>query len=151
MLKYSEIKNILYNSTEIQQIPDKWEESIPFFCKINDTEFVAFLYWRVSDTLTIKQLIGIDPRNGKVVKLSAEELHNLFEISVEKIKSVEINDYTKYFSDKDQYERIFCEFCNNRFSIYGQEALPLFKKIVGTDLFDRVFVKLATEYLDRLL
>lgn len=41
-MKYADIKNILYKSIEIQQIPDKWDESIPFFCKINKEDFVAF-------------------------------------------------------------------------------------------------------------
>lgn len=152
-MKYSEIKNVLYNSTEIQQIPDKWEESIPFFCKINEEELVAFLYWNVSDSLTIKQFIGVNQKTGNVLQLKAEELSSLFGIPVEMIKPIAINDYTKYFSDKERYEKIFCEFCNsnNTFSKFGQEELSLLKEIVGTDLFERVFANLAKEYINSLL
>lgn len=152
MLKYSEIKTALYNSTEIQQIPDKWEESIPFFCKINEEELVAFLYWNVSDSLVIKQLIGINRKTGKVLQFKAKELSNIFGIPCESINPMVISDYEKYFLDKECYEKIFSEFCNsdNAFSTYGREAISLFKEIVGTDLFERVFANIAKEYISML-
>ena len=34
-MEFSEVKTILYQSEEIQDIPDKWVESVPFRCEIN--------------------------------------------------------------------------------------------------------------------
>lgn len=151
-MKYAEIKNILYKSTEIQQIPDKWDESIPFFCRINKEEFVAFLYWTVSGSLVIKRLIGVNRDTGKILVLEANELYELFGLSYETIEPVIINDYEKYFSAKVQYEKLFCEICDDSRMItkYGQEALLLFQQIIGTELFEQIFVKIAEEFISKL-
>lgn len=152
MLKYSEIKTALYNSTEIQEIPDKWEESIPFFCKIKEENVVAFLYWSVSDHLTLRHMIGVNRESGKVIQLKHDELIELFSLGHDSIKPVEVRDYDKYFSDKERYEKIFSEYCdkNKTFSENKSETLNLLKSIVGIDLFENVFMFIAPEYIKEL-
>lgn len=152
MLNYLEIKTALYNSTEIQQIPDKWEESIPFFCKIKEDNVVAFLYWSVSDYLTVKQMIGVNRESGKVIQLKRDELIELFSLDCDAIKPVEVRDYDEYFSNKERYENIFSGFCddNRSFAKNKHEALNLLKSIVGVDLFENVFTFIATEYIKDL-
>lgn len=151
-MKYADIKNILYKSIEIQQIPDKWEESIPFFCKINKEDFVAFLYWTVSSSLLIKRLIGVNRNTGKIIVLEANDLSKLFGLSYGAINPVIISDYGKYFSAKLQYETLFGEICDDSrmLPIYGQEALLLFQQIIGTELFEQIFVKIADEFISKL-
>lgn len=152
MLKYSEIKTALYNSTEIQQIPDKWEESIPFFCNIKGENVVAFLYLNVSDYITVKQMIGVNQESGKVIQLKPDELIDLFSLDCGAIKPVEVRDYDKYFSDKELYETIFSGFCddNRSFAQNKLEALNLLKSIVGIELFESVFAFIAAEYIKDL-
>jgi len=152
MLKYSEIKTTLYNSTEIQKIPDKWEESIPFFCKIKEENVVAFLYWSVSDHLTLRHMIGVNRESGKVIQLKHDELIELLSLGSDPIKPVKVRDYDKYFSDKERYEKIFSEYCdgNKIFPENKSEALNLLKSIVGIDLFEKVFMFIAPEYIKEL-
>jgi hypothetical protein len=151
-MKYADIKNILYKSIEIQQIPDKWDESIPFFCKINKEDFVAFLYWTVSSTLLIKRLIGVNRNTGEIIVLEANDLSKLFGLSYGAIKPVIIDDYEKYFSAKMQYEKLFCKICDDCRTItkHGQETLLLFQQIVGTELFEQIFIKIAEEFISKL-
>ncbi len=152
MLKYSEIRNVLYKSVEIQHIPDLWAESVPFFCRINNEETVAFLYWNSSVSLVIKQLIGINRETGEILKVDAEELSDMFGISLDPYSPIVITDCEKYYFSKDRYEDIFCELCNRdeAFSEFGQEALSLLKEIVGIELFESVFTNIADEYISRL-
>lgn len=151
-MKYADIKNILYKSIEIQQIPDKWEESLPFFCKINKEDFVAFLYWTVSSSFLIKRLIGVNRNTGEIIVLEANDLSKMFGLSYEAIKPVIIRDYETYFTAKVQYEKLFCEICDDNRTItkYGQEALLLFQQIIGTELFEQIFVKIAEEFISKL-
>lgn len=46
----------------------------------------------------------------------------------------------------------FCEICDDNRTItkYGQEALLLFQQIIGTELFEQIFVKIAEEFISKL-
>lgn len=84
--------------------------------------------------------------------LEANDLSNLFGLSYGAIKPVIIGDYEKYFSAKVQYEKLFCEICDDSRMItqYGQEALLLFQQIIGIELFEQIFVKIAKEFISKL-
>lgn len=152
MLNFAEIKTVLFNSKEIQNIPDKWEESIPFFCTINGKETVAFLYWNISDHLVIKQLIAINRNTKQIIVLKDTELTDTFGLRSLTYSPIVINDYDIYFSKKDRYEKVFSELCtsNKAFSEYGQEMLTLLKYIMGDELFTQVISLIASEYVAKL-
>lgn len=152
MLNFAEIKTVLFNSKEIQNIPDKWEESIPFFCTINGKETVAFLYWNISDHLVIKQLIAINQNTKQIIVLKDTELTDTFGLRSLTYSPIVINDYDIFFSKKDRYEKVFSELCdsNKAFSEYGQEMLALLKYIIGDELFTQVLSLIASEYVAKL-
>lgn len=152
MLNFAEIKTALFNSKEIQNIPDKWEESIPFFCTINGKETVAFLYWNISEHLVIKQLIAINQNTKQIIMLKDTELTDAFGLRSLTYSPIVINDYDIYFSKKDRYEKVFSGLCasNKAFSEYGQEMLTLLKYIMGDELFTQVISLIASEYVAKL-
>lgn len=53
-----------YNqSEEIQLIPDKWGESVPFRCMVDSEEYDAFLYWNPSGKQAeLKRMIGVNSK-----------------------------------------------------------------------------------------
>lgn len=142
-MKYADIKNILYKSIEIQQIPDKWDESIPFFCKINKEDFVAFLYWTVSSTLLIKRLIGVNRNTGEIIVLEANDLSKLFGLSYGAIKPVIIDDYEKYFSAKMQYEKLFAKYVMivERLPNMGRKLCYYSNKLLELNCLNRYLLK----------
>ncbi len=152
MLNFAEIKTILFNSKEIQNIPDKWEESIPFFCTINGKETVAFLYWNISDKLVIKQLIAINQSTKQIIMLKDTELVDTFGLKSLTYSPVVINDYDMYFLKKSRYEKVFSELCvsNKAFFEYGQEILALLKYIMGDEFLTQVISLIAREYIAKL-
>lgn len=83
--------------------------------------------------------------------LEANDLSKLFGLSYGAIKPVIIDDYEKYFSAKMQYEN-FLQICDDCRTItkHGQETLLLFQQIVGTELFEQIFIKIAEEFISKL-
>ena len=124
MLNFAEIKTVLFNSKEIQNIPDKWEESIPFFCTINGKETVAFLYWNISDHLVIKQLIAINQNTKQIIVLKDTELTDTFGLRSLTYSPIVINDYDIYFSKKIGMRKSFrnCVLQTRRFLNTGKKC-----------------------------
>ena len=74
-MNYSEVKTLLYQSEEIQDIPDKWVESVPIRCETNGSEHIAFLYWNpVGTKAELKRLLGIRRDNGEIIVLNDAKL-----------------------------------------------------------------------------
>ena len=151
-MKFSEIKTILYNSDEIKNIPDRWEESIPFISFINGKEVDAFLYWNTCERLEIKLMIGIDKGTGELFSLDKEKIKEIFSVTSLSFSPITIEDYDVYFSDKQRYETLFEGLClsNDNYALYGAEEYNLLKKIVGQELFDGFFSIVAKDYLSKL-
>ena len=151
-MTFSEVKTILYNSNEITNIPDKWEESIPFVSVVNGKEMDSFLYWNTCEKLEIKMMIGIDKNTGEICAFGKEKIREIFDMPSLSFSPKIINDYDDYFSAKRRYEEIYESLClsKDNYETFGFEALDLFKKIVGQELFDNLFSIIAKEYLDKL-
>lgn len=152
-MKYLEVKTILYNSEEITNIPDKWEESIPFMCIVNKKEMDTFLYWNTCEKLEIKLMIGIDKKTGQVYSFDKEKINHMFNVQTFSFLPIIIEDYDNYFSDKYRYEEIYETFSlsKDNYAQFGSEEYNLFKRIVGKELFDNFFSIVAKEYLSNLL
>lgn len=151
-MNFYETKNILYNSDAIKEIPDKWEESVPFICKINDEDMDSFLYWNTAKNLELKQLIGINKKSGEVIVLSKDELIIKFGLTSVVFAPIKVNNYDEYLSKKDRYIEIYEKLCNSEDDIlkYGQEEHCLLKAIVGEELYNNVFSVIAKDYIERL-
>lgn len=151
-MTFSEVKTILYNSNEITNIPDKWEESIPFVSVVNGKEMDSFLYWNTCEKLEIKLMIGIVKDTGELCAFDRERIKEIFNTTSLSFSAIIINDYDDYFSAKRRYEEIYECLClsKDNYASFGSETLGLFKKIVGQELFDKLFSIIAKEYLDEL-
>lgn len=151
-MNFYETKSILYNSDAIKEIPDKWEESVPFICKINDEDMDSFLYWNTAKNLELKQLIGINKKSGEVIVLSKDELIIKFGLTSVVFAPIKVNNYDEYLSKKDRYIEIYEKLCNSEddFLKYGQEEHCLLKAIVGEELYNNVFSVIAKDYIERL-
>lgn len=151
-MKFSEVKTILYNSEEITNIPDKWEESIPFVSVVNGKAMDTFLYWNTCEKLEIKLMIGIVKDTGDICVFDNEGIEEIFNTTSLSFSPIIIKDYDDYFSDKRRYEEIYERLClsKDNYASFGSEALGLFKKIVGQELFDNLFSVIAKEYFDEL-
>jgi len=77
-MKYSEIKTILYNSEAITNIPDRWEESIPFVSVVNGKEMDTFLYWNTCKMLEIKLMIAIDKITGELCVFNKDNIREIY-------------------------------------------------------------------------
>lgn len=150
---FSEIKTLLYQSEEIQDIPDKWVESVPIRCEINGVEHIAFLYWNpVGTKAELKRLLGVNRENGKIIVLNDAELKTQYRLEQLTFSMPIIEDYNKYFRDKEEYEKLFERLCtlDAAFGENGKEAYMLLRNIIGDDLLDNLFAKIANSYISRL-
>lgn len=150
---FSEIKTLLYKSEEIQDIPDKWVESVPIRCEISGSEHIAFLYWNpVGTKAELKKLLGIHRENGEIIVLNDAELKTQYGLEQLTFSVPIIEDYNKYFRDKEEYEKLFERLCtlDAAFGENGKEAYALLKSIVGDDLLNNLFSKIADSYINRL-
>ena len=152
-MEFSEVKTILYQSEEIQDIPDKWVESVPFRCEINGSEYIAFLYWSAMDTKAVlKRLIGIHRDNGTIIVLNDAEMSVHYGLEQLTFSMPTIKDYDKFFRDKAEYEKLFDRLCtlDSAFGEIGKEEYALLRNIVGDDLLDNLFTKIANSYINKL-
>lgn len=152
-MKYPEIKTILYQSEEIQLIPDKWGESVPFRCMIDGEEYDAFLYWNPSDRhVELKRMIGVNSNNGAVVVFSAQDLVDRFDLQTLVFQIPSIEDYDAYFAEKDKYEELYAKLCSseNAYKEIGKEEYSLLSKLVGNDLLSNLFFRIAGSYVNKL-
>ena len=152
-MEYSEVKTILYQSEEIQQIPDRWEESIPFRIKIGIDDYDAFLYWVFQNNqVTLKRLIGINRRTAAILTLDASELQNCFGLPTVTFTAKAIKDYNQYFLNKERYESLYAEICSTEEAInaVGKEEYTLLKEIVGDDLTFNLFEFIAKDYISSI-
>lgn len=152
-MEYSDIKTILYQSEEIQLIPDKWGESVPFRCTVDGEEYDAFLYWNPSDRQAeLKRMIGVNSNNGTVVVFSAQDLVERFDLQKLVFQIPPIEDYDVYFTDKDRYEELYAELCSseNAYKKIGKEEYLLLSKLVGNDLLSNLFFIIAGNYVNKL-
>lgn len=151
-MKFSEVKTILYNSEEITNIPDKWEESIPFVSVVKGKEMDSFLYWNTCEKLEIKLMIGIIKDTGELCVFDREKIKEIFNTRSLSFPAITINDYDEYFKAKRRYEEIYECLCLSKenYALLGSETLGLFKKIVGQELYDNLFSIIAKEFFDEL-
>lgn len=152
-MEFSEVKTILYQSEEIQLIPDKWGESVPFRCVVGDNEYDAFLYWNpTGKQVELKRMIGVCRGNGSVVVLNVSDLVEKFNLQRLIYQIPYIEDYDRYFSNKERYEVLYAKLCSSEDAYYkvGKEEYGLFEKLVGDDLFFNLFPIIAGDFIRRL-
>lgn len=155
-MNYITAKTNLYNSVEIQNIPDKWQESIPFLCYINGVPADAFLYWNTGKETEIKRMIYVSRKDGCVQAIQNNELLDIFGLTSVKCKNCTVSNYDLLFSQIKRYEKLYaelydeltCGFIKNKSA--GKECYELMKDIFGVPMFEQIIKLIAKEYI-RLL
>lgn len=151
-MEYSKIKDALYQSEEILNIPDKWEESIPFKCSIQGREYDSFLYWIISSNQAeIKRMICIECETGNIRIINPEEMLEYFGISNLRFNVAPINDYDIYFRAKEEYDLFYSSLCQKRTTqIDYSKGLVLIKTILGDDCIQKILSVIAPRYINDL-
>ena len=140
-MTYLEIKNILYTYLYSQQLDD-FEESLPVLCNIDNSLFVAFLFFSTyRDGMTnyaiLEYLVGINLYSGKVKKIYNYDISKYFIINTIKYKNYE----GKY--DKDTYIERFKSLIDsgggieNKIKLFNlYQSIP---DILGDDCFKNCY------------
>lgn len=151
-MEYSKVKDALYQSEAIQDIPDKWEKSIPFKCSIQGKTYDSFLYWIASSNQAeIKRMICIDCETGVIRTFSPDEIVECFGISNLIFNVIPITDYDTYFRAKEEYDIFYSSLCGNiAEQIDYSKGLVLIKTILGEDCLNKIMSVLAIKYISDL-
>ncbi len=155
-MNFSKMKNILYNSVEIANIPDRWTESLPMYLCLEGEPFDAFLYYLESDKFYVKGLIAISRRTDEVKFIEANDFMEKFGLEEKIFEKRQILDYSKYFENCTKYEKLYSEIYDfitapeQLDSVYAKECFELFEEIVGNNLFVKLYSVIAKDYIDIL-
>ncbi len=151
-MDYFKVKDALYRSKAIQDIPDKWEESIPFKCLIRGRKYDSFLYWiTTSNQAEIKRMICIDCETGTIKTLGVNEIVDSFGIFTLKFDVIQNFDYDTYFRAKEEYDDFYSSVCgDNVENMDYSKGLALIKIILGDDCIQNVLSVIAKDYINEL-
>ncbi len=151
-MEFAQVKEKLYQSPELASIPDDWEESVPFMCNLDGDQTDAFLYWKHTNKIEVKEMLAVSRRDGQLYALDQKALQERFHLDSMKADSFKIKNYDAYYRDIDRYQQIYEKLSKDEsfFQKLGDEAYQLLQKLVGDDLFEKVLRVLADEFLQRL-
>lgn len=135
-MKYIEAKQYLYNSEEIANIPDRWQNSLPFICVIDNQIYDAIFYYTNTRTFDIHRMLLINVNDGSILTLDKNELQDKYDISQRDCFIKSPKDYDNHFKDLDsyetKYENIRALFLNNQSptSTETYQYIDLIKKLL---------------------
>jgi hypothetical protein len=151
-VEYSRVKDILYQSTELMKIPDKWEESVPFRCSIGDEEYDSFLYWSTSGTQSeIKRMICVNSVSGKILTMEPQEMMESFKLKSLSFDANLIKDYNAYFDAKEKYEMFYSSFCIGGNSISNSlNAYELLVLLTSEKFIKNILSNVAGNFIEKI-
>ena len=155
-MKYCDIKQALYNSDVMEELPDSWKISVPFLCRIKKNTYDAFACTVERENARLMKLLLVDSMTGKVDTLEPEEVVDLFGLDTLSCPAEPIGDYDRYLADKDQYEQLYDENHSDLIRdipIDNATAAKIGKLLVqsvGKVLFQKVVSKVADQFLNQL-
>lgn len=154
---YSEVKRILYNSVEMEDIRDDWKEELPFLYLKDSIRYAGFLYCVYQDQMgKVKRMLSVEPETERVLCCNSEELKEAFQIKSDMFYSAQPHNYDIYFTQKEIYETLFSEaadffFCGRRLSAETADRLwELTQALVSDSLFQNVIYPIGKEFYDYL-
>ena len=153
-MNYLDLKDILYASNEAAEIPLGLEESIPFRCVIDGEKTHSFLYWKHDeDDIGVRYLLAVNEDDGHVIMMESAQLKRQFELESLEFNAPKIESMDEYCSDIDKYNENYEKMCEDPSLVkdLGRKEYALMKKIVGTDVFEKLFEIIADEFIQALL
>lgn len=83
-MNYKSIRTILYESEEILDIPDKWQEALPILAIYQDEFSDVFIYFTENEMVEIKRAIIISISSGNISVLTTDEIQTSLGVTTKK-------------------------------------------------------------------
>lgn len=155
-MKYSDIKQALYNSEAMENVPDGWHISVPFLCRIRKNTYDAFACTVERENARLMKLLLVDSVTGKVDTMEPQEIAQTFGLETLTCEADRIENYERYLADVDRYEALYDENHSDLIRdlpVENTSALELGEllvKSVGKIFFQRIIARIADDFLNRL-
>lgn len=144
-MNYKSIRTILYESEEILDIPDRWQEALPILAMYQDELSDVFIYFTENEVIEIKRAIIISTSSGNISVLTTDEIQTSLGLIAKEFPSKKITDYDKYFAQKDEYEQIYEQAHDeiisnpNQSSTLIQRVDDLYKMVMGEEFYNGIY------------
>lgn len=144
-MNYKSIRTILYESEEILDIPDRWQEALPILSNYQDELSDVFIYFIENEMIEIKRAIIISAITGNISVLTTNEIRKVFGLVTRELPSKKITDYDKYFAQKDEYEQIYeqthDEIINdpNQSNALLHSVDELYRMVMGEEFYNCIY------------
>lgn len=156
-MKYSDIKQALYNSEAMENVADGWHISVPFLCRIKKNTYDAFACTVERENARLVKLLLVDSMTGKVDTMEPREVAETFGLDTLTCEADQIEDYDRYLADVDRYEELYDENYSDLIrdlpvdNASALELGELLVKSVGKIFFQRIIARIADDFLNRLM
>lgn len=144
-MNYKSIRTILYESEEILDIPDRWQEALPILAMYQDELSDVFIYFIENEVIEIKRAIIISTSSGNISVLTTDEIQTSLGLIAKEFPSKKIKDYDKYFAQKDEYEQIYEQAHDeiisnpNQSNTLIQRVDDLYKMVMGEEFYNGIY------------
>lgn len=151
-MDYANIIQILYESEEIKNIPDRWTEALPALCKYKGVTCDIFMFLNENnETSKLMRAILVSTSTGEIITLSTEELKKYFNLAKTTFETPQIDDFDEYVSGIDEYKELYAQTHDGVIADIGY-SLPkrmydLLSKIEGNDLLHELYAYIAVEFI----
>lgn len=149
-MKYSECKQVLYNSKNMLSIPDKWKEEVPIIFDEGEKRKLGFLYSIAKDgKVKLKKMIAVSTESAEITEYSIEELQENYYVSDQYLEAISIKDYDVYFSQKEEYETLISDIVDGDSCIKAEYFLQLTKALFSAEQFEKVVSRIGKEFYQK--
>lgn len=146
-MNYNECKQVLYNSDAIEKIPDSWKEEVPIIFDEHGKKKIGFLFSIVKNGKTkLKKMIAVSIENGEIREYTIEELQDLFQVSNQYLRAININNYDVYFLQKQEYEIIFSKIVEGNSYIDMNYFLELTKVLFSLEQYEHIISRIGKDF-----
>lgn len=151
-MEYTLIKKQLFESNEIQRIPENWIRMPPVLCYLDGEIYDSFFFFQGSEQVILKSAILVSNSSGKVKKITVEEIIKIFDLLKFKFEKRKIEDYDVYFKYREKYEELYTENHDKLLMQYevvkeiGMQLNSILENILGSDLYWNFFYIVSLKY-----
>jgi len=148
-MNYKSIRTILYESEEILDVPDRWQEALPILAMYQNELSDVFIYFIENEVIEIKRAIIISTSSGNISVLTTDEMLTSLGLIAKEFPSKKITDYDMYFAQKDEYEKIYEQAHDeiistpNQSSTLIQRVDDLYKMVMGEEFYNGIYKKIT--------
>lgn len=155
-MNYSDIKQALYRSEAMENVADGWHISVPFLCRLGGKTYDTFACTVERENARLVKLLMVDSMTGKVDSMEPQKALEVFGLDTLTCEADSIEDYDQYLDAVERYEMLYEENHSDLIrdlpveNVVAQELAKLLVQSVGKILFQRIVVRIADDFLNRL-